>query len=73
VPGRLAIAANRAACCVWPEPSAAHAMAVANATHRRSSLRLLGRKVYLPAVVVPIAVLREGATPIRMRRLPTHD
>jgi hypothetical protein len=33
------------------------------------SLRFLGRKVYLAGIVVLIAILREGATASRMRRL----
>ena len=33
------------------------------------SLRFLGRKVYLAAIVVLIAILREGATAARMRQL----
>ena len=33
------------------------------------SLRFLGRKVYVAAMVVLIAIMREGATPTRMRRL----
>jgi len=33
------------------------------------SLRFLGRKVYLAAMVVLIAIMREGATPGRMGRL----
>ena len=33
------------------------------------SLRFLGRKVYLAATIVVIAILREGATASRMRRL----
>jgi hypothetical protein len=33
------------------------------------SLRFLGRKVYLAAMVVLIAIMREGATAVRMRRL----
>lgn len=39
--------------------------------HRRtpSSLRFLGRKVYLGAVVVLVSALRCGATPVRMARL----
>ncbi|MGH8271881.1 MAG: hypothetical protein ACRESG_06075 [Gammaproteobacteria bacterium] len=34
-----------------------------------SSLRFLGRKVYLGAVVVLVSALRCGATPVRMARL----
>lgn len=39
--------------------------------HRRtpSSVRFLGRKVYLGAVVVLVSALRGGATPVRMARL----
>ena len=33
------------------------------------SLRFLGRKVYLAATIILIAILREGATQSRMRRL----
>ena len=33
------------------------------------SLRFLGRKVYLAATIILIAMLREGATQARMRRL----
>jgi hypothetical protein len=33
------------------------------------SLRFLGRKVYLAAIVVLIAIMREGATAARMRQL----
>ena len=33
------------------------------------SLRFLGPKVYLAATIILMAVLREGATPARMRRL----
>src|SRR5271167_1229059 len=33
------------------------------------SLRFLGRKVYLAAIVVLIAIMREGATTARMRQL----
>jgi hypothetical protein len=33
------------------------------------SLRFLGRKVYLAATIILIAILREGATQARMRRL----
>jgi hypothetical protein len=33
------------------------------------SLRFLGRKVYLGAVVVLVSAMRHGATPARMRRL----
>jgi hypothetical protein len=33
------------------------------------SLRFLGRKVYLTATIILIAILREGATERRMRRL----
>jgi hypothetical protein len=35
------------------------------------SLRFLGRKVYLAAMVVLIAIMREGATAARMRHLST--
>ncbi len=37
--------------------------------HTPSSLRFLGRKVYLGAVVVLVSAMREGATPARMRTL----
>jgi hypothetical protein len=37
--------------------------------HTPPSLRFLGRKVYLGAVVVVISVMRHGATPERMRKL----
>ena len=33
------------------------------------SLRFLGRRVYLGAIVVVVAAMRQGATPARMRRL----
>ena len=33
------------------------------------SLRFLGRKVYVAAMVVLIAIMREGATAMRMRQL----
>ena len=33
------------------------------------SLRFLGRKVYLAATIILLAILREGATQARMRRL----
>ena len=37
--------------------------------HTPSSLRFLGRKVYLGAVVVIVSAMRHGATPARMRKL----
>jgi hypothetical protein len=37
--------------------------------HTPPSLRFLGRKVYLSAVVVVVSVMRHGATPARMRKL----
>ena len=37
--------------------------------HTPPSLRFLGRKVYLGAVVVLVSALRCGATPVRMARL----
>jgi hypothetical protein len=33
------------------------------------SLRFLGRKVFFSVVVVLVPVLREGPTPVRLRRL----
>ena len=35
------------------------------------SVRFLGRRVYIAAVVVLIAILRDGATPARLERLST--
>jgi hypothetical protein len=40
--------------------------------HTPSSLRFLGRKVYLGAVVVLVAAMRHGASPARMRTLREH-
>jgi hypothetical protein len=40
--------------------------------HTPPSLRFLGRKVYLSAVVVVVSAMREGATPARMRKLREH-
>lgn len=37
--------------------------------HTPSSLRFLGRKVYLGAVVVIVSAMRHGATPTRIRKL----
>ncbi len=37
--------------------------------HTPPSLRFLGRKVYLGAVVVVVSAMRHGATPARMRQL----
>ena len=37
--------------------------------HTPPSLRFLGRKVYLSAVVVVVSAMRHGATPSRMRKL----
>lgn len=37
--------------------------------HTPASLRFLGRKVYLAAIVVLTAAMRCGPTPVRMRRL----
>jgi hypothetical protein len=37
--------------------------------HTPPSLRFLGRKVYLGAVVVVVSAMRHGATPARMRKL----
>jgi hypothetical protein len=37
--------------------------------HTPPSLRFLGRKVYLGAVVVVVSAMRHGATPERMRKL----
>ena len=37
-----------------------------------SSLRFLGRKVYLGAVVALVAAMRHGASPARMRTLREH-
>jgi hypothetical protein len=36
------------------------------------SLRFLGRKVYLSAIVVLISTMRQGATPARLRQLAAH-
>lgn len=36
------------------------------------SLRFLGRRVYLGAVVVLVSAMRHGATPARMRKLRDH-
>lgn len=36
------------------------------------SLRFLGRKVYLGAVVVLVSAMGHGATPVRMRKLREH-
>ena len=49
--------------------SASVAPATAAARKTPPSFRFLGRKVYLAAVVVLIAIMREGATPGRMGRL----
>lgn len=40
--------------------------------HTPPSLRFLGRKVYLGAVVVLVSAMRHGATPARMRKLREH-
>lgn len=40
--------------------------------HTPPSLRFLGRKVYLGAVVVLVSAMRHGATPARMRELREH-
>ena len=40
--------------------------------HTPSSLRFLGRKVYLGATVVLVAAMRHGASPARMRTLREH-
>jgi len=40
--------------------------------HTPPSLRFLGRKVYLGAVVVLVSAMRHGATPVRMRKLREH-
>lgn len=40
--------------------------------HTPPSLRFLGRKVYLGAVVVLVSAMRHGATPGRMRKLREH-
>jgi hypothetical protein len=40
--------------------------------HTPPSLRFLGRKVYLGAVVVLVSAMRHGATPARMRQLREH-
>jgi hypothetical protein len=37
--------------------------------HTPPSLRFLGRKVYLSAVVVVVSAMRHGATPARMRKI----
>jgi hypothetical protein len=39
------------------------------ARHTPPSLRFLGRRVYLSAVMVVVAAMRHGATPARMRQL----
>jgi hypothetical protein len=59
---RLAIGANRA------EPSAAHAIAAANVTRRRPRCGS-SDKVYVAAVMILLAILREWAMPIQMRWL----
>jgi len=70
---RPIIGASRAAASVVWVPSmigalacAAHATGAARARHRP---RFLGPKVYLAATIILMAVLHEGATPARMRRL----
>lgn len=40
--------------------------------HTPPSLRFLGRKVYLGAVVVLVSAMRHGATPARIRKLREH-
>jgi hypothetical protein len=40
--------------------------------HTPPSLRFLGRKVYLGAVVALVSAMRHGATPARMRALREH-
>ncbi len=40
--------------------------------HTPPSLRFLGRKVYLGAIVVLVSAMRHGATPARMRELREH-
>jgi hypothetical protein len=40
--------------------------------HTPPSLRFLGRKVYLGAVVVLVSAMRHGATPARLRKLREH-
>jgi hypothetical protein len=40
--------------------------------HTPPSLRVLGRKVYLGAIVVLVSAMRHGATPARMRKLREH-
>jgi len=40
--------------------------------HTPPSLRFLGRKVYLGAVVVLVSAMRHGANPARMRQLREH-
>jgi len=40
--------------------------------HTPASVRFLGRKVYLGAVVVLVSAMRHGATPARMRQLREH-
>lgn len=40
--------------------------------HTPPSLRFLGRRVYLGAVVVLVSAMRHGATPARMRKLREH-
>ncbi len=42
------------------------------ARHTPPSLRFLGRKVYLGAIVVLVSAMRHGATPARMRKLREH-
>lgn len=40
--------------------------------HTPPSLRFLGRKVYLSAVVVVVSAMRHGSSPARMRKLREH-
>ncbi len=40
--------------------------------HTPPSLRFLGRKVYLGAVLVLVSAMRHGATPARMKKLREH-
>src|SRR5262249_22742941 len=60
-------------CCLGPEHDWRFSYCCARDGCRKRdtppSLRFLGPKVYLAAVVVVIAILREGATPARLRRL----
>lgn len=56
-----------------PEPAIRFSLCCAEdgcrTRHTPASLRFLGRKVYLGAVVVVISAMQHGATPARMRKL----